>query len=227
MRIIPVLDISEGMVVHARLGQRENYRILQSPLCSSGRPLDVIRALLDLHPFDTIYIADLDALSGKDPQVDILMSLLSTWPHIEFWLDSGARAIPGISGPGNCKRVLGTETNCGLDEIKKLVETEHIILSMDFLDNQHMGQAEIMEQPVLWPRNVIIMSLDRVGSGLGPDIDRIASFQQRDSSKSYYAAGGVRGYQDLCLLSKKGVRGALVASCLHNGNLTAEHLQQL
>ncbi len=227
MQIIPVLDICEGMVVHARLGQRENYRALQSTLCSSSEPLDVVRALLNLYPFDTIYIADLDAISGQKIQVNIIQDLLSACPHIEFWLDSGTRALPEVTGSDNCKRVLGTETNYGIDEMRELVEAGNIILSLDFLDNRHMGQAEVIGQPVLWPENVIIMSLDRVGSEQGPDTSRLASFQQLDNTKSYYAAGGVRGYLDLCQLKEQGIRGALVASCLHNGKLTAELLDQL
>ena len=45
MRIVPVLDLKGGMVVHARRGQRADYAPLSSPLVEGYEPVSVARAL--------------------------------------------------------------------------------------------------------------------------------------------------------------------------------------
>ena len=41
MQIIPVMDISNGLVVHAINGERQNYKSIKSQICSSALPSDV------------------------------------------------------------------------------------------------------------------------------------------------------------------------------------------
>ena len=60
MQLIPVLDIKDGIVVHAKLGLRTQYAPIQSPLCASSAVVDVINAFLALAPFKIVYIADLN-----------------------------------------------------------------------------------------------------------------------------------------------------------------------
>ena len=40
MKLIPVIDLKAGEVVHARRGDRDNYRPIVSPLCRGSRPED-------------------------------------------------------------------------------------------------------------------------------------------------------------------------------------------
>ena len=58
MRVVPVIDLMAGRVVHARRGDRSNYRPLESKLTRSSEPVAVVAALLALAPFDTLYVAD-------------------------------------------------------------------------------------------------------------------------------------------------------------------------
>ena len=43
----------------------------------------------------------------------------------------------------------------------------------------------------------------------------------------FYAAGGVRHADDLVALGDRGIAGALVASCLHNGTLAGAQIARL
>ena len=224
MRIIPVIDISKGQAVHARLGQRENYKALRSNLCNESDPLIVAQSYLNLYPFDTIYVADLDALTGKDAQQDIISALLLEYPDVEFWLDMGTNFLPEAERPLNAKRVLGTETNMVARDFTTAAKNNDFILSLDFAGNSYMGQTEILEQEKSWPSNVIVMSLGKVGSGSGPDTERLNNIKQRSSSSSIFAAGGVRDIADLRDLRQAGFAGALIASCLHNGSVSEKDL---
>ena len=71
------------------------------------------------------------------------------------------------------------------------------------------------------------MTLARVGSGAGPDLQRLATIRDAASGRRVYAAGGVRHAGDLANLARAGIAGALVASCLHNGCLSAEDIAAL
>jgi phosphoribosylformimino-5-aminoimidazole carboxamide ribotide isomerase len=64
MEIIPVIDVMGGVVVRARMGQRDRYRPIATPLSATSDPVDVARGLLAVHAFKTLYVADLDAIAG-------------------------------------------------------------------------------------------------------------------------------------------------------------------
>ena len=65
------------------------------------------------------------------------------------------------------------------------------------------------------------MTLGRVGSGAGPDLDRLAAIRARAGARRLYAAGGVRDKADLAALKDAGAAGVLVASALHDGKISA------
>ncbi len=103
-----------------------------------------------------------------------------------------------------------------------------LILSLDFFgDGLFRGPKSVLDQPNLWPRRVIVMTLAKVGSGSGPDFDRLAEIKAKAGDRDIVAAGGVRDEDDIRALAALGVSAALVATSLHNGALTAEHLAAL
>jgi phosphoribosylformimino-5-aminoimidazole carboxamide ribotide isomerase len=52
------------------------------------------RALLDHCAGNTLYIADLDALTGRGVQTPLLTELLQALPEVEIWLDAGFASPP-------------------------------------------------------------------------------------------------------------------------------------
>ena len=76
MQVIPVIDLLNGEVVHAKKGLRQTYQPMQSPLCPSSDPLTVVSELLALHPFKQLYIADLNAIQKllKSPKKITIIS---------------------------------------------------------------------------------------------------------------------------------------------------------
>src|ERR1700745_1641148 len=87
MRIVPVLDLKGGVVVHARRGQRADYAPLRSPLVEGSEPVAVARALCAVCRPRTLYVADLDALTGGPVAEAALNSLCAV---AEPWVDAGA-----------------------------------------------------------------------------------------------------------------------------------------
>ena len=68
------------------------------------------------------------------------------------------------------------------------------------------------------------MTLGRVGSGAGPDLDRLAAIRNVAAGRQIYAAGGVRDSCDLVALKRAGMSGALVATSLHEGSVSGSDI---
>lgn len=214
MKLIPVLDLKGGVVVAARGGNRGDYRPLVSPLCNSSRPEAVASALLALHPFDALYIADLDAIGGGATLLPVIQSIHRAHPAIELWVDSGLRDLDRIAPIA--RPVLGTESIEGSAQLAELIRTlPDPVLSLDFRDDRPLGPAAIHEQSELWPEEVIVMTLARVGTGTGPDLPLLERLRRASPTTRFCAAGGVRGATDLRRLRDLGVAGALVSTLLH------------
>src|SRR3954454_22602141 len=84
--IIPVIDLMGGLVVHARGGERDSYRPLTSPLAASAEPDAVVRGLLRLHPFRSLYIADLDAIRKQGQHSATVCALHAEHPDLDLWV---------------------------------------------------------------------------------------------------------------------------------------------
>jgi len=230
MEIIPVLDLKQGVVVHARMGRRDQYRPIETPLAATSSPVDVTRGFLAIYPFKTFYIADLDAIERTGDNDAAFALLKSEFPDLIFWVDNGAADLARArswlaTGLGNL--VLGSESQSDCSLLGSLSRDARVILSLDYRADAFLGPAALLGNPASWPSKVIAMMLARVGSGNGPDMDGLSAIRATAPDKLIYAAGGVRDPVDLAALRRAGIAGALVATCLHNGKLTGAQLARL
>ena len=223
MTIIPVIDLVDGQVVHARGGLRADYQPLTSALAGNSDPGAVLAALNTLYRFNRIYVADLDAIEGRKVNTQFVQTLTEQFPEHEFWLDAGPATLTMMAYLPNArlKPVISSE-NYGRADLAHIVRRHsEFVLSLDFRDNDLLGDPELLERGDLWPRQIIIMTLDQVGRLQGPDIDRIQALQQLSSNHDYYAAGGIRHDADLEQLAELNVAGALLATALHQQTITS------
>lgn len=231
MEIIPVIDLKDGQVVHARGGLRDSYEPIRSSLVDGSGPLDVVRALCRLHPFKTLYIADLDAIEGRGDHGAVLGELKAAFPHLRLWVDNG------LSSEHECRRwmrddwgalVLGSESQkdaASLASLSGEFDEERVILSLDFKGDDFLGPPALLEETECWPPNIIAMTLARVGGQSGPDLERLAWLRERAPARRIYGAGGVRHVEDLNRLATLGISGVLVASALHDGRIGKTELE--
>jgi uncharacterized protein related to proFAR isomerase len=223
--IIPVLDLKHGAVVRARAGDRTNYQPIVSPLAADSSPANILRGLRGLAPFRVVYIADLDAISGEGDHSEDVWRLSETAPEIELWLDGGFATLVAakrVSRPGIVP-VFGSESLAGRDALAAIFDAlgpERFVLSLDYRGGTFLGPPEIERAVALWPSRLILMTLDRVGSGGGPAVAELQRLRRRADPRAVFAAGGVRNDADIAELETAGVAGALVASALHDGRLT-------
>jgi phosphoribosylformimino-5-aminoimidazole carboxamide ribotide isomerase len=224
--IIPVLDLKHGKVVRARAGDRASYQPIVTPLSGTSEASDVLRGLRRLAPFSTVYIADLDAITGEGSHLSILRGLAAAAPDVEFWLDGGFATADAVrvALPAGMTPVFGSESLTRADDFeaaKSRSGAGSLVLSLDYRGGRFMGPADLEQRAELWPARIILMTLDRVGTGAGPDFDALGALVERAHGRAVFAAGGVRDEDDLARLRWMGVGGVLIASALHDGRLSA------
>lgn len=225
MQIIPVIDLKNGIVVHAKQGMRDHYAPLKSDLCKSSDIFDVIDAFWTVYRFPTIYIADLNAITRQSDNAALLGEVLAAFPNITFWVDGGYPLCnDNFQQLANFFPVLGSESfqDGNISEIRKF--ENGFILSLDYSVTGELGALTLFSDLKLWPEHIIIMSLPRVGSNQGPDVERLASYRKQYPQQKIIAAGGIRGSEDLRELERIGIQQALVATALHNGKISPDDI---
>lgn len=225
MQIIPVIDLKNGHVVHAVRGQRDQYATIDrfSKLTQSNTLDEVVTDFLKLFPFQTFYIADLDAICGTGNHSKTIDSICKRLPNVEFWIDAGQQVDTPIDRLDNQTIVVGTESQTG--EPRQL--DDHVILSLDFKHGRPCGHPDWFERCDYWPKRVIAMTLLKVGAQTGPDFELLRQLKETHPQNQIVAAGGVRDGNDLSALSGFGIHAALVATALHNGEIDNTFLQKL
>jgi phosphoribosylformimino-5-aminoimidazole carboxamide ribotide isomerase len=222
--IVPVLDLKAGRVVHARAGERAQYRPIETPLAAGSEPIAVLEGLLAVAPFRRFYIADLDAIAGRGDHRAAIADLSRHHPEIEFWVDGGiatADAALALAETGAVP-VLGSETLATATELAataRRLGAARCVLSLDYRGERFLGPAAIEADAAAWPERVIVMTLSRIGGGAGPDFERLSAIQRRAGARRVFGAGGVRDRTDLEKLATMQLAGVLVATALHDGRL--------
>lgn len=230
MKIVPVIDLKQGQVVHARMGDRARYAPIRSRLCDGSDPLAVVSGLLGLYPFGTLYVADLDAIAGGPGHDRVLEGITARFPALRLWVDRGTATTAHAEAwlaRGIGDLVLGSESLAGPEPVAALAASRgpRIVLSLDFRGDAFQGPKGLLDRPADWPSRIIAMTLGRVGSGTGPDLARLdAIMRLAGADRQVFAAGGVRDAGDLRNLATRKAAGALVATALHDGRLAPSDL---
>ncbi len=226
MHLIPVIDLKDGEVVHAKQGEREHYQAIQSQLTQSTKAEDICSIFVNDFSFDSVYIADLNAITNTGNQLEIVKTLFDRFPDLSIWLDAGTPLADLLTELLNSYGarffpVLGSETNFSSADLQNYSQKyPGFILSLDFNMQGIIGDLEILNDTTFWPEKIILMNLDRVGSDSGVDIKRIHMLLEKiETRHKLYIAGGIRNNKDLNTLEKLGVAGALVSSALHNKSI--------
>lgn len=231
MQVIPVIDILNGIVVHAQSGQRDKYSAVQSQLSPHHDLASIAQAFINFNLFKRIYIADLDAILQQGNNFKLIFDIANQHNDINFLLDAGSYIFHQLNKlrlPSNIKLVYGSENALGLNNYSLLFKQNIVnFLSLDFKNNQLQGDEFLLEHTELWPEDIILMSLDHVGNTGGPSLNLFKQYKNKFENKNVFLAGGVRHLKDLHTLQEHNIAGVLVASCLHQETLTKEDLENI
>ena len=238
MKIIPVLDLLNGIAVHAMRGERNKYRPLKSGLNPSPDPLELAKAF-DSLGFDELYTADLDAIL-KDEEDFSVFTRTASETDLTLMVDAG------ISDLGRAGRVLeagasiiiiGTETLTDLGfagEAVRALGEDRVIVSVDLKGGELLSRSESIRSmsPLrlvktleeMGVTRIIVLDLARVGSEQGVNMGIVEEVLE-ETGVEVITGGGMRGIGDLEQARDLGVSAALISTVLHSGKLTAANLK--
>lgn len=239
MKVIPVIDVLNGKVVHAVRGKRSEYQPLKSILCDSVDPVEVAEAFRKLG-FSELYVADLDAIIDCSSDFHVLKRVVDE-TGLTLMVDAGVSAMERakeLLQAGVSKLVIGTETLRTKSFVAEAINafgSDRVVVSLDLKGDKVLARQGFdgSSDPISLLRGfsdigvsqVIVLDLTRVGSGEGANLDFLRKVL-RDLSINVYIGGGVRNTADLVELKNLGVFGVLVATSLHSGAISVQQLKQ-
>jgi HisA/HisF family protein len=242
MRVIPVLDVRHGQAVRAVAGDRAHYGPLTSVLHGGPDPVALARSGRDAWGLPDLYLADLDAITGRsDPDLTLYRALADL--GLNLWIDAGVRDagdLPALLGAGVGRVVVGLETARGPEAMAGVVAqagSDRVAFSLDLRDGRPMvdtrpawGTDDPLELARLaidaGARRIIHLDLARVGTGRGVG-HPVWRGPEPAGPVEWVVGGGIAGPVELRDLSRAGVWGVLVGSALHDGRIGAADLRWL
>ena len=244
MRVIPVLDLLGGQVVHAVRGERQRYQPVKSVLCGTADPVSVARAFRDRLGLTEVYVADLDSIqsAGRINHRETV-AVLAQREHLSILLDAGVCGICDARSYfelGVSKVVIGSETLGARDamgEIPAAISPSRLVFSLDLFAGKILSRCSAVEamQPMEaldqlhaagWAE-VLLLDLQRVGSEAGADIALAACARAAFPELNLLVGGGISNPEQLPQLKGLGAAGVLVATAFHRGIIGAEHIAAL
>jgi phosphoribosylformimino-5-aminoimidazole carboxamide ribotide isomerase len=238
MKIIPVIDVLNGVAVHGIRGERERYQPLKSTLCRSADPLDIALTFESLG-FNRLYLADLDAILGKSANFSLYQKIMAQ-TRLDLMVDAGTADITKakkVLATEVSKIVIGSETLDSLDFLRQSVKAfgeDKVVVSIDLKEGKVLSASEAIASmdavsvaqklASLGVRQIILLDLDRVGTEHGINLALLRSVLEK-TGVEVLVGGGIRSLQELEELRNLGVSGALVATILHNGKLEVDELK--
>ena len=201
-----------------------------------------------------LYVADLDAIDAAShvktderadaaaygPPNGALVAELAVMGRV--WLDAA------VSSPDSARRaidlgatiaIVGLETlpsYQALEQICRAVGGARVAFSLDLRAGVPLARVDTMarEAPETLAARaagtgvaaIIVLDVARVGTGAGLDCPLLERVRRVTPGVTLIAGGGVAGLPDLARLATAGCDGALVASALHDGRLTAGDVKE-
>ncbi|AMV17060.1 HisA/HisF-related TIM barrel protein [Planctomyces sp. SH-PL14] len=241
MKILPVLDLKHGDVVHAVAGRRSEYRPIESRLTSSASPRAVARAVAKRCGTTDLYVADLDAILEDDPQWDLARGLVED--GFRLWLDAGvsrAERAAEAARTGAHRVVVGLEScrsPARLVEIVRAIGADRVTFSLDTL-----GGRMLKRRLGAWPRflfdtarrvraagvgSFIVLDLSSVGCRRGVTTGGVCQLLRDHpdfAGAAIITGGGIRRAADLEQLRRIPVDYAMISTALHDGTFSIDDL---
>lgn len=229
--VIPVLDLKGGVAVHAVAGRRADYAPIMSPFGSADDPAAIARGMLAATGSPALYIADLDAIEGIGNHFELVRGLSYALPDTTLWVDAGFSDFADCAFwlPLGATLVIGSESLEAVDDWREIHSAfgESVVLSLDVGSDGERGPEPLFSDPALWPSRLVAIDLSRVGTGEGPDIDRLSSILDMADGRAVFSGGGVRNAADLAAIKALNAQGALIATALHTNAITENEIAAL
>jgi HisA/HisF family protein len=229
--VIPVLDLKGGVAVHAVAGGRAEYAPIMSPFGSADDPASIARGMVAATGSQALYVADLNAIECTGNHFELVRGLSYALPDTTLWIDAGFSDVATCAFwlPLGATLVIGSESLEAVDDWREIHSAfgDSVVLSLDRGSDGERGPEPLFSDPALWPSRLLAIDLARVGTGEGPDLDRLRMILNVADGREVFSGGGVRNASDLAAIKAMDAKGALIATALHSNAITQNEIAAL
>jgi phosphoribosylformimino-5-aminoimidazole carboxamide ribotide isomerase len=194
---------------------------------------------------DRLYVADLDAIEGRPPDLDVYRRLGRDGLHL--WLDAGVRDARRLEplldlASDRLEFVIGLESVGGPVPLGQIIERagrDRVIFSLDLDDGKSrvapgaawpgVDPLDIVARVIdLGVRRLILLDLRRVGAdrGIGTE-GLLEAIRTRHDPIAIIVGGGIRDIEDVMTLRDRGASAVLVGSAIHDGRIGRRELERI
>lgn len=231
--MLPVIDLKGGLVVHARAGHRSHYRPVISTWSQEAHdPFKLMSALRQQLGMNEYYLADLDALEGRTPQVNLITCLMNS--GYQIWLDAAIHSSDVAAKwltQGVYRLIIAGESLPSIPHLQQLHESitsDRLVYSLDLLQGKLRTMPGVFhdEEPLavidqvaaLGCRQFIVLDASAVGVSQGTTTLAICTqIRKKHPDCTLISGGGIRNRKDIHEAEQAGVDRVLVSTWLHQG----------
>jgi phosphoribosylformimino-5-aminoimidazole carboxamide ribotide isomerase len=242
MKVIPVLDIKGGHAVHAIAGQRDNYQPVKTCLTESSDPLDVAKAYRDAFGLEEMYLADLDAIAGGEPQFETYAGITNA--NIRLMVDAGItdeESFFTLAATDVDATIVGLESISGPEALGRIAGSEFsqkLVFSLDLKAGKPLGDLSAWPEPspvsiadaalMRDVKRMIVLDLANVGTGKGTGTSELCRHVISSCPEiELITGGGIRGRDDLIRERNLGATAVLIATALHDGRIGKAEIEEV
>ncbi|MHA1999038.1 MAG: HisA/HisF-related TIM barrel protein [Promethearchaeota archaeon] len=238
-RLIPVMDIKEGLAVHAVKGLRNAYKPVACDWCSDGNINELIAGYRDEFNLQDLYIADLDSIL-LDTMDASMYKMIRDAVKGHIMIDAGITTFEKfqeLDGYRFDEIILGTESIRDLHIFDRIIEENKVktIISLDFRDGALVTPIKsLRDAPVhdaiatledMKPDAFIFLELSRVGSKTG--INHLAVDVLEKIQTPLLLGGGIKDMGQVLASRARGFAGVLIATALQANLITPEEIKEM
>lgn len=234
------MDVRDGRAVHATGGDRQAYPPLSRRFDVPDGPVALASRIAGRWGPRLLYLADLDALSGRPRQLGVVEELADAGHRLRVDAAvAGAADARALLAAGAEEVVVALETLPGWERLAEVTEAAgrgRTALSLDLRGGRAQGgPAGPGAAPGSLARRgaeagagrVLALELERVGSGRGLDLELLRRCRAAAPGVGLTAAGGVRGPDDVRAARRAGCDECMVATALYGGGLGPATVRRL
>ena len=235
MKILPAIDIKDGVCVRLTQGNFDNVTKYNNDPASQAQ-------LFLEHGFLNLHVVDLDgAKDGQRKNISQLNKILSL-RELSIQFGGGVRTLDEVRNLlklGINRVIIGTSavTNFEFTEtILKSIDLNSITFALDFkvIDGspllashgwQQLAQFNLFDFIEKFkPRNVLATDIDKDGLLQGPSIDVYKEIKSFFPAINLIGSGGISSIADIKALGEIGIEEVIVGKAIYDKKITLEEL---
>ena len=230
MQLIPAIDLMKGQIVRLTRGDPNTAKVYSQ----FGGPVETAKKW-QADGATKLHIIDLDAALSVGNNLPVITEIAEN-TDLPVQVGGGIRSINSVKkvlGLGISQVILGAlafSDPKAITTIQQQFGAESVIVALDSKDGRVMVEGwkiattlsmkEALEKFVALGVKVFLMtSITKDGTLSGPDLDTLSEACQY-SGVEVIAAGGISDLNDLVVLKRLGVAGAVIGKALYEGRFT-------